>query len=136
MARSKEDTATNADSVSAISLLMEEIRQLKAELEAVKAKPKQASVEDAEAARKREELHKYWNEPVEVRLFKDSGKYKDDVTVCVNGKVWQIKRGMTVTVPRKVKEVLDESYAQDQGTAMMMEQQEQEFLRETERRGV
>lgn len=60
-------------------------------------------------------------EPVEIRLFKDNGKYKDDVFVAVNGKAWQIKRGETVKVPRYVKEVLDSSISQDQYAAKFAE---------------
>ena len=44
---------------------------------------------------------------VTVTLFKDSDKYKDDVTIGVNGKFWKIQRGVPVTVPRYVADVLD-----------------------------
>ena len=37
-------------------------------------------------------------EYVSVRLFKDSGKYKDDLLVCVNGESCLIQRGVTVQV--------------------------------------
>ena len=40
-------------------------------------------------------------EYVSVRLFKDSGKYKDDLLVCVNGESCLIQRGVTVQVKRK-----------------------------------
>lgn len=43
---------------------------------------------------------------VSIRLFKGSGKYADDVTVIVNGKVFLIKRGETVEVPDYVAEIL------------------------------
>jgi hypothetical protein len=49
-------------------------------------------------------LKAYYNEPVTLELFKDNDKYKDDVFVCVNGKRWQIQRGVRVTVPRYVAE--------------------------------
>ena len=39
-------------------------------------------------------------EYVSVRLFKDSGKYKDDLLVCVNGESCLIQRGVTVQVKR------------------------------------
>ena len=46
------------------------------------------------------------NELVEIHLFEDGDRYKDDVFVAVNGKTFQIKRGETVEVPECVAEVL------------------------------
>ncbi|GHV34058.1 hypothetical protein FACS18949_09410 [Clostridia bacterium] len=43
---------------------------------------------------------------VELTLFRDSGQYKNDLFVCVNGKSWQIQRGVTVMVPPCVREVV------------------------------
>jgi hypothetical protein len=43
---------------------------------------------------------------VKLRLFKDKKAYKDDVFVGVNGRTWQIKRGVEVEVPECVAEVL------------------------------
>ncbi|HBU12181.1 MAG TPA: hypothetical protein DEB31_05475 [Clostridiales bacterium] len=57
---------------------------------------------------------------VKVKLFKDNNKYKDDVFVSVNGKRWQIRRGVEVEVPDFVKEVLDHSAEQDMNTANMI----------------
>ena len=48
------------------------------------------------------ELEAFYNEPVPVMLVKDNWKNKDDLTVTVNGVNYQIKRGESVTVPRKV----------------------------------
>ena len=60
-----------------------------------------------------EKLAAYLNEKVPVKLFKDSSRYKDDVYVSVNGHNFQIQRGVEVMVPRYVKEVLDNSDAQE-----------------------
>ena len=49
---------------------------------------------------------KHTEELVTVHLFKDANKYKDDVTVHVNGRRWTIQRGKTVQVPKAVAEVL------------------------------
>lgn len=49
---------------------------------------------------------------VEIELYRDNDKYKNDVTVIVNGKVYQIKRGEKVKVPKAVAEVLDNAKAQ------------------------
>lgn len=50
---------------------------------------------------------------VKIRLFKDKKAYKDDVFVGVNGRTWQIKRGVEVEVPECVAEVLRNSQRQD-----------------------
>lgn len=62
------------------------------------------------------------NELVTVRLFRDTERYRDDVFVAVNGKRFQIKRGVEVQVPRYVKEVLDHSMNQDLYAAQMLEE--------------
>ena len=48
-----------------------------------------------------EEESAYYNEMVEVELFKDNGKYKDDVFVAVNGVGMMVPRGEKVKVKRK-----------------------------------
>ena len=60
---------------------------------------------------------KYMSEKVPVELFKDNGKYKDPLYVSVNGYNCSIERGKRVMVPRFVKQVIEQSVAQDQATA-------------------
>ena len=55
----------------------------------------------------------YYNELVEVRLFKDNDKYKDDVFVAVNGVGMIVPRGKDVKIPRKYAIALKNSEAQD-----------------------
>lgn len=82
-----------------------------------KAQAEQAvTKEDAAAAKDKE----YWNELVEVRLFKDNGKYKDDVYVAVNGENCLIQRGKPVMIKRKFAHALSNSDNQDQETADML----------------
>lgn len=71
-----------------------------------------------------------------IRLFKDNDKYKDDVFVAVNGKRWQIKRGVDVMVPRYVADVLEQSMKQDAATANMIERESASFQAETTARGM
>lgn len=59
---------------------------------------------------------------IKIKLFKDNGEYKDDVFVSVNGMRYQIQRGVEVEVPDFVKEVLDNSAAQDSRTAELIAQ--------------
>ena len=70
---------------------------------------------------------------VEIEIFKDSDRYKDDVVVALNGKVYVIKRGVRVKVPRAVKEILDHSREQDQQTALMTEEMESDFQQKAEK---
>lgn len=66
-------------------------------------------------------------ELVRVKLFKDTGKYKDDVFVSVNGEAIAIKRGEVVEIKRKFAEVLDNSEHQDYETAQLIERKSGEW---------
>lgn len=66
-------------------------------------------------------------ELVTVRLFKDGGRYKDDVFVAVNGERVQIKRGEPVAIKRKFADVLEQSMSQDAATASLIERQSAEY---------
>ena len=66
----------------------------------------------------------YWNEEVEIQLFKDKGRYSDDVYVAVNGENCLIQRGRPVKVKRKFAEALRLSMEQDNETAELESQYE------------
>lgn len=103
----------------------------KAEAEKIVADAK-ASVkgEPTEEQKKADEERKaYWNELVEVKLFKDNNKYKDDVYVSVNGENCVIKRGQKVQIKRKFAEVLDKSDLQDYETSLLIEEKSREFAK-------
>ena len=68
-------------------------------------------------------------ELVDIKLFKDSGKYKDDVFVGCNGETIAIKRGERVKIKRKFAEILDNSEHQDYETAQMIEQKSGEWAK-------
>ena len=70
---------------------------------------------------------------VEIEIFKDSDRYKDDVVVSLNGKVYVIKRGVRVRVPKAIKEILDHSREQDQQTALLTEEMESDFQEKAEK---
>ena len=91
----------------------------KAEAEKIVANAKASvSGEMTEAKKKAVENQKaYYNEEVEIELFKDSGKYKDDVFVAVNGVGCLIQRGKKVKVKRKFALALENSLKQDQKTS-------------------
>lgn len=76
-----------------------------------------------------EERKAYWNELVDVRLFKDNNKYRDDKFVAVNGENVNIRRGETVKVKRKFADALDKSDIQDYETSMLIEKKSSEFAK-------
>lgn len=69
----------------------------------------------------------YWDELVPFRAFKDAGKYNDDITVGVNGKIWRIKRGVDLMIPRKVREVIMNSMDLEAKTADMITGKQRQF---------
>ena len=93
----------------------EMIAEAKAEAEKIVAEAK-ASVggeKTAEQIKADEEEKAYLNEEVEIELFKDSGRYKDDVFVAVNGVGINVPRGKKVKVKRKYALVIENSLKQD-----------------------
>ena len=73
---------------------------------------------------------KSWeDQTVKVRLFKDNERYKDDVTVVVNGKVWRIQRGKEVEIPMFVWKVIEKGMEQDFQTATLIQEEEESFKR-------
>ena len=84
---------------------IEALAELKAEMQAEaeakgKVKPTPMTAEDI----------KYWDEPVEYSApFKED---EEDITVGHNGTLYKIKRGETVKIPRKVRQVLLDSEKQ------------------------
>ena len=120
-----------ADVQKQIAQMLEEAKAAKAEAEKLLAEAKAASngglTDEQKEAIEKEKA--YWNEYVEVKLFKDNGKYKDDVSVGVNGEVCGVKRGEKVKIKRKFANVLDLSDMQDYETSQLMEQKEKEFAR-------
>ena len=70
---------------------------------------------------KQEELEKYYKEQVPVMLIKDNAKYKDDVTVTVNGVNYQIQRGVQVMVPRCVALALERARKQEMDAREFMD---------------
>lgn len=127
MADTKDDI--NATTSENITLSKEQYNKLMGRIDSLEKQTKKAIKADTITAvlppaafDPVAENEKRMQELVEVRLFKDNGKYKDDVFVSVNGKAYQIKRGETVKVPRFVKEVLDSSISQDQYAAQYAEE--------------
>ena len=75
----------------------------------------------------------YLNEEVPFYAFRDNEKYKDDITVGVNGKMYRIKRGVQVMIPRNVYNVLMRSMNQDAKTADMIAERSGAYAEESRR---
>ena len=78
--------------------------------------------------RKLEAIANEWlEELVTIQLFKDGKDYKDDLFISVNNKRWQIKRGLPVTVPRKVMLLIADSEIQSIKAAEYSDQKQNEY---------
>lgn len=72
------------------------------------------------------------NDKVEITLFKDTGKYSEDVTVTINGVTYQIQRGVPVEVPRYVADIIRQSEKQDLHTANMIQKLTSEYEKKSQ----
>ena len=108
----------------------EQISALVAERDEKKAKSKAAKAPLQDFLGRQEA---WLNEYVEVRLFKDNEKYKDDVYVAINGKNCIIRRGVWTRIRRKFALLLDQSEIQDLRTAELMEKEANRFADESRR---
>lgn len=131
MANNPETKAEAINLADVAKQVEEMLAKAKAEAEKIVADAK-ASVGGELTEEQKEALEKekaYYNEFVEVKLFKDNNKYKDDVFVAVNGENRVIKRGERVQVERKFAEVLDNSDLQDYETSKLIEKKSSEFAK-------
>ena len=92
--------------------------------EAAKATGK---ADDAEKAAKKAADKARGDELVEVKLFRDSGKYKDDVFVGCNGETIAIQRGERVKIRRKFAQILDNADRQDRAAGQLIARKSAEF---------
>ena len=128
---------------NALTALYREMEEMRTAYEAELAAARAEAAEKKDCA-EREKRHRsflqsqqaYLNEYVEVRLFKDNEKYKDDVYVAINGKNCVIRRGVWTRIRRKFAMLLDQSEIQDLRTAELMEQEASRFASESRRQGV
>ncbi len=111
-----------------ITKMIEEAKaQAKAILDTAKEQAKEVASGKPVMSEEAKQAEAYWNEEVEIQLFKDSGKYKDDVYVAVNGENCLIQRGKPVKVKRKFAETLRRSLEQDNETADMIRELESDY---------
>ena len=132
MANKPEEKAPESINLADVTKQVEEmLANAKLEAEKIIADAKASvSGELTEEQKKANEARKeYWNEYVEVSLFKDNTKYKDDVFVAVNGDTCAIQRGKKVMVKRKFADVLEKSGIQDFETSELIDRKSSEFAK-------
>ena len=123
------------------------LQRLKKELEELRREYEQRMAEGVASApvlteqtkerrRSIEEQEKWLNEYVEIRLFKDNDKYRDDVYVAINGDNCVIRRGVWTRIRRKFALLLDQSEIQDLRTAELIADETLRFSEESRRRGM
>ena len=126
------------------------VASLKAEMEAMRASYEEqlaalrCEQEKKEDKRRKKERYDrflqaeeaYLDEYVEIKLFRDNEKYKDDVYVAINGKNCLIRRGVWTRIRRKFALLLDQSEIQDLRTAELMDKEAGRFADETRRHSI
>lgn len=115
----KEDNYNNDEMRAEIAKMLKEA---KAEAKKIieEAKSTAGGTLSADVIDKRKRDAEYLEEYVEVELFKDNGKYSDDVYVSVNDDNCVIKRGEPVKIKRKFALVLEQSRKQNAKTAELI----------------
>ncbi|MEE1025422.1 MAG: hypothetical protein U0L55_00250 [Acutalibacteraceae bacterium] len=101
--------------------------KLQKEIEELRAALKEKETAENEKTAKISANEEYMKQPVTIKLFKDNGKYRDDVYVAVNDRSYLIKRGVEVTVPRFVEQALKTSLSQDEYVASLVERLVNEY---------
>ena len=122
MATKKTEQVQDLNLADVQDMIAKMLAEAKAEAAKIVEEAKKATEPTVKGLSK-EEMAKHqaeMDELVEVKLFKDTGKYKDDVFVGVNGETIAIKRGERVKIKRKFAEVLDHSEHQDYETAELI----------------
>ena len=106
--------------------MREEYEKRLADMQQLPAEEKKPQVSSAKLQAIKEQ-EGWLNEYVEIKLFKDNDKYKDDVYVAINGKNCVVRRGEWTRIRRKFAMLLDQSEIQDLRTAQMIEGESEKF---------
>ncbi len=101
--------------------------RLEKEIEELRAALNMKQTQEAEKISAIRANEEYMKQPVTIKLFKDNGKYRDDVYVAVNDRSYLIKRGVEVTVPRFIEQALKNSLSQDEYVASLVEKLQSDF---------
>lgn len=124
----KSESINLADVAKQVEAMLAQARE-EAEKIVADAKASVSGELTEEQKKANEERKAYWNEYVEVELFRDNNKYKDDVYVAVNGDNCNIQRGKRVKVKRKFAKTLETSSIQDFKTSELIDKKSSEFAK-------
>lgn len=83
-----------------------------------------------------EEADFYLEDEVEITLFKDADKYKDDLFVGLNGHGILIKRGVPVTIKRKYYLVIKQSEQMEAVVSDLLDKAVRDYEAESKKYGV
>ena len=123
-----EKTAVTMETVAAeVEAMLAKAREEAARIVAEARQSVGAKAVDPEEILRMEADRARGEELVEVKLFRDNGKYKDDVFVGCNGETIAIKRGEKVKIKRKFAEILEHSQRQDFEAARLVERKSKEW---------
>ena len=139
MATNKKNEVVEQEQTQTLADMQAQMAQMLAEAQAAKAEAARmleeaqrltaGKVNSAERAAQIKADKERGEEEVEIKLFKDNGKYKDDVFVGCNGENCVIQRGVKVKIKRKFAEILDHSEHQDYETSQLIEQKSGEWAK-------
>lgn len=59
-------------------------------------------------------------ETQKIKLFKDNGRYRNDVFVSVNGRSFLLQRGVELELPYAIAQVVKQSIMQDEQAAKLV----------------
>lgn len=114
---------TQEDMEKALAAANEALEQARKEAEEAKSAAKEAeAMMKGMSAKDTED-----DGMVSFFAFKDDGKYKDDIVVGLNGKIYRIQRGKYVRIPKDVYDIILQSMAQDAATAEYLESKSREY---------
>lgn len=133
MANNSDRKTTAPDPVKEAEAILAEAAAMKAEAEAMKAEIEAEKAALAKAEPDKAQEPDDGDELVEVRLFKDNGAYKDDLTVGVNGEIIKIQRGKTVKIKKKFLRVIEQSNLQAEQLANLIDEKTSEYEAEVKR---
>lgn len=125
MAEKKNEAVNLADVQAQIDAMLAKAKEEAAQIVA-DAKASVGGEMTEEQKKAAEEQKAYANEEVEIELFKDNGKYKDDLFVAVNGVGILIPRGKKVKVKRKYALAIEDSIKQNNNAIAFMESKQKE----------
>lgn len=105
--------------LQAVNLLTEELAKMKTALDGT---PNTAKVEGPNlTVVESNNIDEWLKEKIPVKFFKDGEQYKDDITTIYRGEAFNIKRGISVMIPRGLALALEDAEQQNQKANSTME---------------